>query len=194
MKKKISGLLLCVFFLSGSAKASEVWVKPCSDHDGDFISAKLVKINNQWNFSDWGYEDEPCNMPYIQLDRLYQLKSVGLKSDSDGPQIDETGKMDLQLIDALYTPLTDEVARALNDSGFCGIENWKMNMAVSILGKPCASVDNYQPGQMTYSIWKKTKIDGDVRLWLGESSIPADGSTAEKRHQVFEVNAYSLSN
>ena len=173
---------LCGFCFSlqifAATALNGVWEKPCENQEGDFISSKLTIKKNQWNVSRWGYEDEKCQQKYIQFDLKFQVSAADYE-------------MDMKVVDALYTPKTKEVARALNEAGFCGINNWKKNHAQSVLGLDCSSVVNYQKDQMIYSIFRKDPWPPKRELlWMGEATETYDGRTAEKRHVSFELYAY----
>lgn len=190
MKKLVSNILnsclwtSSILFLALNAWAvpnlDGNWLKSCEDQDGDYVSSSLKVNKAQWNFSHVGFEDEECRVKYLQFDRSY----TAVVTDS---------KLDLKLVDAVYTPMSDEVAEALNEAEFCGVTSWKKNKKVSIVGKDCSDVDNYLKNQMTYSIYKMEVLDGKNHLQVGEASAVNTGATPATRHASLEQTAYQKS-
>ena len=80
-----------------------VWKKACEDQDGDYVSSQLKVAKSQWSLTSWNYEDEACATKYLQFDRSYTVTWTDTN-------------LDLKLVDAAYTPLSQEVAEALNEA------------------------------------------------------------------------------
>lgn len=180
LMKILIGLLgILVFSLTVSAAGAldGVWQKPCEDQNGDFVSAQVAIKSSQWTITSWGYEDQECTMKYLRFDLRFETAV----SDFN---------MDMKIMDALYTPMTAEVAQALSEAEFCGVKSWKMGRSQSVLGLSCSSVRNYQKSQMIYSVFRKDPLPGKDLLWIGEPTKAYDGSTPEKRHVSFELYAY----
>ena len=170
-------VILLSLYVWATPNLDGTWSKACQDVDGDYVSSSLKISKAQWNVTHWGYEDENCAAKYLQFDLSYSAVMT-------------EQNLDLKLADAAYTPMTDEVAEALNEGEFCGFTNWKKNKKTSIIGKECSDVDNYEKNQMVYSIYKNQTN----QLWLGEASASHEGITPDSRHTSLEAIAYKKGN
>lgn len=152
------------------------WKKGCEQIGEDYLSSQLYISSEAWLFTDWAFEDPGCQKKYLQFERVFRADLVA-------------GDLDLQVKDVLYTPLTEEVAEALNLIGFCGLKNWQTGVSRSVIQRFCESVDNYQQDQMIFSIWK---FDNEG-IFVGQATPGFDGSSPDKRHQSLESSAYQKS-
>jgi len=174
---------LCLFlflpFIGQAQVLDGTWIKACQQAQDDFISSELKITQDEWHFLYHGFEELDCQKKYLQFESF-------LKASMQGSHLD------FLVLDVLYTPLTEEVAAALNLISFCGFKNWKMQERKSVLNRICESVDSYRLGQMIYSLLQ-FRQNPKLSLFIGASTDSSDGSSSEKRHQIYEDSAYEKS-
>lgn len=175
-------LLLLWFPLVGFSQPllEGLWRKPCELIQDDWVSSELRVQKSQWHFVYWGYEDKACRKKYLQFEQILKASLV-------------SPNLDLQVENILYTPLTQEVAEALNQIAFCNFREWKINQSHSVLDQLCESVDSYRKNQMIYSLFRVFPETTGLFLKLGRPGPETDGSRPEKRHQDYEATAYEKS-
>ena len=112
--------------------------------DDDIVQMSLIQDGQTLIHRVTAYEEENCQKQYLIFDRVYLLE--------------KTNDSALFLIHqkALYTPLTQEVAKALNLINYCGYRSWLNGQSKDVTGQKC---DDFQqlanqqkvviPGQMT---------------------------------------------
>lgn len=174
-------LILSIFLSSelGWGQIKGLWVQPCQNVDGEFISSEMDLSAKKVQIRYWGYEDDRCQKKYIQ----FEMRMESFWGDE--------GQVDFQVQNVFYTPLTDEVRDSLNLIRFCGISTWQTNQAESVIDKNCDSVTHYQKNQEIFSIYR---FEGQDQLFLGERDEIFDGSSEAKRHRKLQKIAYQKSN
>jgi hypothetical protein len=181
MKRFFYILILIYFHGAGAAEPTTgilgQWTKKCQDIDGDFITA-TIQIQNPgkwiWLESELAFEDAACSQLYLKFEKQSTAVMVG-------------NNLDLTLQEVAYTPMSKEVADALNEAEFCQIKNWQANKKQSILNKVCADVGNYVSGQKLYSIYKMAEETKLPALFIGAPDEKFDGSTPALRHLRFQA-------
>lgn len=181
-------MILTILLASTSAPArltneilDGVWQQPCVETDEDVFRKNLEIKNLKWNFSFFGFEEPGCRKPYIKFEKIVraaQTFEFGVQN------------VDLQIQDVIYTPLSKEVADALNLAQFCGFRNWQNQISISVLNRQCDSVANYRVGQIEYGIYSIDKEN--LNLKLGQADGVYDGSSKEKRFKTFEAESYQI--
>jgi hypothetical protein len=139
----------------------------CYSIDDDVLKEELNQSGDTWQHRYIAYEKENCEVPYLYFDNSFAVKQDG-------------NKLDLTYQDISYTPLSSEVAEALNLSKWCGLTGWKKDEAQNVLSKECGDYKAPKKGQGLYSIYELRK-EG-TELALGVESKDHKGDTAETRH------------
>ena len=147
----------------------------CYQIDDDVLKQELQDEGTMWKHRHVAYEKENCEAAYLYYDNSYKVKQDG-------------NKIDLTYVSTAYTPLTAEVAEALNLIRWCGLDGWKKDESQSISGQECGDFKVPPKGQMLYSIYE-LKNDGK-ELFLGEPTISHMGTTPETRHEKLSPRAF----
>jgi|GEM_PF-6579680 hypothetical protein len=158
-----------------SPKSPTTWQTSCYNIDDDVLRQELLDEGTSWRHRHIAYEKENCEAAYLFYDIHYKVKQDG-------------AKIDLTHIATAYTPLTAEVAEALNLIRWCGLDGWKKDEAQSIAGQECGDFKVPSKGQMLYSIFE-LKNDGKD-LFLGEATVAKPGTTPENRHEKLSTRAF----
>lgn len=91
----------------------------------DYLTSQLFTDGSNF-FQSWtAFEDEKCEIPYLEVSRHYQITSFAIQN------------LDLVLFDVTYTPKTKETAEALKEIRYCGIQIWEKDIPTSVVGLKC---------------------------------------------------------
>jgi len=218
VKKSIFGL--CLFVVSHFTSLSwalapvmqiesGLWQQDCRLVNDDWIRAKLVfteesvqsgvtnlKSNrrplSQQGRLEWvrvGFEEENCQKPYLEYSLLFAYL------------FDNQNKIDLLVKEAAYTPLTDEVAEALNLVSYCGSRNWKKNHRQVVSGQDC---DGFHPPQKEAKLFwilqlsesgsgqMRERGGGQSQILWGEPRLGSEGESELSRVRNFDDLPYIL--
>ena len=151
------------------------WAQDCQVVDGDVLQIKINVSGSEWIWQGVGFEEANCQKPYLQYEEAYSAKQTKAVNESDF-------EIDLMTKEISYTPLSAEVADALNQATLCGLHAWKLNQKTIVTGLNCDDRQIRKVGDMYF---QKAKLQSDVLSW-GLVSDANDGSSAAKRPQIFE--------
>ena len=175
MKKIIFCLVLGLPSLLWAASFDGVWTQDCEVIDGDVLQIKIQVSGNEWIWQGVGFEEARCQKPYLIYAEAYSAKQTKAVNETDF-------EVDLVTKEISYTPLSSEVAEALNQSGFCGIHNWKLKIPSIVTGQNCDDRQIRKVGDLYY---QRAQLNQNALSW-GLVSAAEDGSAAEKRPKTFE--------
>ena len=176
----MKSLLFCLsFFIPSLLWASSFdgsWKQDCQVvDDGDLIQVGLNISGDDWTWQGYGFEEANCKTPYIVYEETYSTKEVIATSDHEYD-------LNFATKEISYTPLSAEVAEALNEVGFCDIQTWKVNVKTSVTGKHCEDREIRKAGD---AYFQKVSLADSSLLW-GLVSETLDGSTEAKRPSTYE--------
>jgi hypothetical protein len=175
-------MIAILLFLNSLAMATPPadgsYVRSCYSVGEDDVLVSQIQIQeSRWTTTHTGYEDEACQHPWI----IYEFsEKANLAGDN----------LDLDMIAASYTSLTDEVTQSLNETSYCGFSDWITGQKKEVTGLMCSDFQVPKVDAVTYSIFK-FKFDTH-QLFVGTVSADADGKTAQSRLKKFEPSAYIL--
>ena len=110
-----------------------------ADND-DVMNMQLDIINQKFSFTATAYEDNDCHLPYI----IFKNEYITNSTTADSITLSHTASS--------YTPLTDEVASALNYIQYCGFIDWKKDSVKTVTGLVC---DDYTQLKEDEKVTKK---------------------------------------
>lgn len=177
MKTLILIFTFCIPSLLWAGSLQGHWKQDCQIIEGDdVIQVELDVSGDIWKWQGYGFEDEKCKIPYIAYEEVYSAEKVVEIA---------SGKFDLDFIanEISYTPLSREVAEALNMARYCEIQDWKDHQKTLVTGRACDDRQLRRAGDRSYQRIK-TVEDG---LWWGLYSDSMDGSTPAKRPESYET-------
>jgi hypothetical protein len=138
---------------------------------------QLQIYGQQLDFQGFGFEDENCKKPYIFYEERYVVKSFSLKSGNSNEY-----NVNLSTKEISYTPLSDQVARALNEGSFCGLNEWQDHVKTTVTGGACNG-DRLRKKEETY--FQTLRLAENYISW-GLLTNTLDGSSELKRPQAYE--------
>ena len=156
-------------------KSPTTWQTSCYSIDDDVLKQELLDEVTSWRHRHIAYEKENCETAYLYYDIHYKVKQEGTK-------------IDLTHVSTAYTPLSAEVAEALNLIRWCGLDGWKKDESQSIAGQECGDFKVPEKGKMLYSIYELKNNGKD--LFLGEGTIARPGTTPENRHDKLSTRPF----
>lgn len=163
---------LILFLLALNSAAHAQWKTDCHViGESDYVAETLTITNKNWDWTTTAFEDEACTTPFLD----YQVLKEALRLDAT------TNQVDWKIKKVSYRAKTDEVARALSESQWCGISRWSENQWQEVTGKTCSDFSVPKKNQLIYSL---VKIETE-KLWIGTDSPEKDGSTSPKRHSNY---------
>lgn len=176
--------LMTLFFLHAQAAQSLLieghWTQGCQlTPDDDVIEMSIDVNGDQLRVQGYGFEENGCQVPYIYYEESYSVQSF---SQTTAPQ---TYNLNLETKEIAYTPLTEEVALALNEGSFCGVENWKMKVKTVVTGGRCNDEDLKRKDDIYFQSIRLVP-DAPTSFHWGLTNHTLDGSSADKRPQNYE--------
>jgi len=151
------------------------WQTPCYNIEDDVLKEELTDDASNWKHRYIAYEKDKCEAAYLYYDNSYKVKQDGKK-------------IDLTYVSTAYTPLTAEVAEALNLIHWCGLEGWKKDESQTVSGQECGDFKVPAKGTMLYSIYELKNEDKE--LSLGEATMDHLGLTPESRHEKLSSRVF----
>lgn len=179
MKLKWLVILFTASFLAHFSQATQDvlqgdWKTDCLILEEDNLQSQIQIQENIWTSTHTGYEDEKCQKPYLEFHQIQKALVHG-------------NDLDLTTMESSYTPLTKEIAEALNLIRYCGIETWKVGSAQIVNGKECQDFQVPRVGSVLYTTYKLT----ESHLYLGRPGKGKRGQTTEDRLSEYETYFYS---
>nr|BFD63747.1 hypothetical protein BdHM001_24280 [Bdellovibrio sp. HM001] len=147
--------------------------RPCYSDDGDVLTTHLQVQDGKWVLTHIAYEEDACKQSYLAFEIQYGVRIDG-------------GNVDLTVTESSYTPLTEEVAEALNMVRYCEYTDWRRNEKKVVSGYLCDEYKAPNVGDKTYSIFKTEPKDGQELFYLGTASQESSGKSPLQRHKKFE--------
>lgn len=166
-------LLLSQWTWASSQPSTMHFERPCYTEDDDTLTTALRISGSQWTVTHTAFEERFCETPYLTYELQYKVRT-------------QDQNIDMTVLEASYTPLSDVVSEALNMISFCGYADWKTKKSKVVTGDQCDEFQQPATGQVIYSIFKQQSQTGITTLFLGTASLGADGKTEEGRHQELE--------
>lgn len=158
---------------TNSTSLTGTYESPCKQNaDGNFEIETLTFDTTGLNSKVATYADNNCQTKALELVTKFSI-SAGTEANGIFP-------VDMTLNDILYTPLTADVAKNMNDKSACGSTNWSNGTSKSVLGSTCFQ---QKAGVKYYGIYS---LDGTT-LYLAE---PVD-TQANRPTQVDMTTAYT---
>lgn len=145
MRTLKTSLIFLSFFLLGLNSNALVFEQNCHIvNDEDVLKMALIftdpNLSDRVTWRTTAFEDENCKTPYIIFDRLFQFIS------------NTPSEILLISLESSYTPISDEVAEALNMMNYCELNTWQAGQKQVVTGRTCqdyVQLREYQ--QITYS-------------------------------------------
>jgi len=182
-------ILLLLSQFAFSAQNAHHFQTGCYQVGDDTLSSSLVMTDQTWTQVHTAFEDEACKTPYLIYSTTY---ATNIKTTD---QANTSVPVDLAVTEVTYTLLSDQVARALNMSGYCGFSDWAPNKAKVVTGLLC---DDYQVPKLKsilYSIYDLEAGAHGQQLRLGEKTDAVDGSSPQQRYKTLsDLYYYDSSN
>jgi hypothetical protein len=169
---KLALLLTQFLFAAPLQNIDGDYVKSCHLMDDDSLITNLSIKDAAWKFSHVAYEDEKCTRAYLIYELQYKVKS----SDR---------YIDMTMVQASYTSLTDNVTESLNMINWCGFSDWKTNEAKVVSGQVCDEYKAPAEGEILYTTYQ-VKAQTPLNIFMGTASSGLDGTTPQTRYQMTE--------
>lgn len=159
----------------------------CYQAGDDTLSSSMQFQGTNWTQKHTAFEDEACQTPYLIYSTTYQAPA-----NIQASKVTASGPVDLKVTEVSYTLLTDEVARALNMSGWCGFSDWKANVPKVVTGLQC---DDYAVPALNSTLYTTYDISigsHGPQLHMGDRTDAQNGSSPDKRATTLEALTYYL--
>ncbi|MNJ99907.1 hypothetical protein D3C87_176880 [compost metagenome] len=180
MKYAVLLLSFSLLPLTVSAQQGTFWTTECYSTDEDILQEELFQKDGRWEHTHVAYEEENCQKAYLRFQQVSKARLAGQK-------------LDLTHVETSYTPLSEEVAEALNSVAWCGISHWRQHEKQVVTGLVCGDYKAAQAGDMTYSIFKVSSLSKTVRVFLWGKATPAlDGKSEATRFQDLNERPFYL--
>ncbi|MFV3408799.1 hypothetical protein ACNH6C_09350 [Bdellovibrio bacteriovorus] len=166
-------LFLLLTQLVWATPQAALYERPCYVDEGDALTTHLQVSENQWILTHLAYEEDACKQAYLAFEIQYTTATAGTE-------------VDLTVSESSYTPLTEEVAEALNMVKYCDYTDWKRGEKKVVSGYLCDEYKAPNVGDKTYSIFKTEQKDGAELLYIGAASAQGSGKSPSQRHKKYE--------
>lgn len=158
------------------------FVRPCYAVSDDILNSEIQISGSAWSTKFTAFEESGCKTAYLVFETLYSIQH-------QEPHPSGFHKLDLSVQEVSYTPLSDEVAEALNFMTYCGFDNWKKDEKKIVTGLICDEFEAPAKGTILYTIFQISK---EASLMLGTESKGAEGFSENTRHQHLDKKEYLL--
>lgn len=153
------------------------YTQKCRHLGEDFVRFAVIVASPALTFKVTAYEDETCEIPYIEYLQYFTIESVnGLN-------------IDLKTEKVTYSPISEEVASALRQISYCGTANWEVSVETEVTGQNCDGFVQLRRGAYFYQLLQQNPRS----LGFGVLDKQHDGRSAHKRPVKFD-ELYFLKN
>lgn len=157
------------------------WSQGCQiTNDDDVIEMSIDVQSDAFAVQGYAFEEKDCTVPYIYFEENYSVQSFASVNNSPHYNLNLVTK------EIAYTPLTDEVARALNEGSFCGLNNWKVKVKTVVTGGNCNDERMKRKGEIYFQSVRLSQ-DAPTSFYWGLTNHTLDGSSADKRPKLYEA-------
>jgi len=130
-------LLMATLFTTANLQA-DTFEQNCKIMGEDDVVQMTVELNTENLLHRvTAFEEENCQKPYLIFDRVYETPE------------NQNQVVSLVHLKSMYTPLSIEVARAMNLIKYCGLRTWTMNQSQDVTGKKCDDFQQLSAGEKT---------------------------------------------
>lgn len=164
---------------SAAADGAKHFHRACHIDEGDVLTTDIVETNSMWTITHTAFEEDRCHFPYL----VYEVKYATEKHQE---------KIDLTVIETSYTPITEEVAMALNLIRYCGYSDWAKKEKKIVSGYLCDEFKAPNNGDKLFTIFKTEQKNENFVLYIGMPTEGRLGKTSGTRHQSFDKRPFIL--